>query len=160
MCRVICPPSLPMSMQRHRYLAAPLLAVALAASGMVTALADDEPHPVVMQEAAQQVATAPVTNLPTGASSLASPARASVSSSALKREVFGFALASSLSDSTVGYPSWDFSLLSTVAFFGLHVNDNGTIASDSGWTVWNSSQLTNLVTAAHNAGSKVVVTLI
>ncbi len=36
-----------------------------------------------------------------------------------QREVFGFALASSLSDPTVGYPTWDFSLLSTVAFFGL-----------------------------------------
>jgi hypothetical protein len=35
------------------------------------------------------------------------------------REIFGVALASSLSDPTVGYPSWDFSLLSTVAFFGL-----------------------------------------
>src|SRR5712691_1953550 len=46
-----------------------------------------------------------------------------------QREVFGFALASSLSDPTVGYPSWNFSLLSTVAYFGLHVNDNGTFAN-------------------------------
>src|ERR1051326_7895824 len=49
-----------------------------------------------------------------------------------QREVFGFALASSLSDPTVGYPTWDFSLLSTVAFFGLHVNDDGTFANDAG----------------------------
>src|ERR1700674_4120693 len=76
------------------------------------------------------------------------------------REVFGFALASSLSDPSVGYPTWNFSLLSTVAFFGLHINDDGTIASDSGWTVWNSSQLADFVNAAHSSGTKVVVTII
>jgi spore germination protein YaaH len=90
------------------------------------------------------------------------PARAATTqaASSLQREVFGFALASSLSDPTVGYPSWDFSLLSTVAFFGLHINDDGTIASDSGLTVWNSSALTNLLSAAHAHGTKVVLTII
>jgi spore germination protein YaaH len=84
----------------------------------------------------------------------------STTSNALTREIFGFALASSLSDPTVGYPSWDFTLLSTVAFFGLHIADDGSIASDSGLTVWNSSQLTSLVTTAHSHGVKVVVTAI
>lgn len=78
----------------------------------------------------------------------------------LRREVFGFALASSLSDSTVGYPTWNFSLLSTVAFFGLHVQADGTFAADSGWTAWNSSQLTGLMTAGRTHGTKVVVTII
>lgn len=78
----------------------------------------------------------------------------------LQREVFGFALASSLADSTVGYPSWNFSLLSTVAFFGLHVNDDGTLAADSGWSVWNSSTLSNFVATAHSAGTKVVVSVV
>ena len=78
----------------------------------------------------------------------------------LKREVFGFALASSLSDPTYGYPSWNFSALSTVAFFGLHINWDGTIADDSGWNVWNSSALTSLLTTAHNNAAKVVVTII
>jgi spore germination protein YaaH len=77
-----------------------------------------------------------------------------------EREVFGFALASSLSDATVGYPTWNFSLLSTVAFFGLHVNDDGTFAADSGWNVWNSSELTGLITTAHANGTKVVLTII
>lgn len=77
-----------------------------------------------------------------------------------QREIFGFALASSLSDPTVGYPSWDFRLVTTVAFFGLHVNDDGTIANDSGLTVWNSSQLTNLVSTAHASGTKVVLTIV
>ena len=77
-----------------------------------------------------------------------------------QREVFGFALASSLSDPTVGYPSWNFSELSTVAFFGLHVNGDGTFASDSDMSVWNSSQLTNLLSAAHPHGTKVVLTIV
>src|SRR5690349_10120180 len=76
------------------------------------------------------------------------------------REVFGFALASSLSDPTVGYPTWNFKLLSTVAFFGLHVNDDGTFAADQGASVWNSSQLTSLVSTAHSHGTKVVLTII
>src|SRR5438093_206516 len=75
-----------------------------------------------------------------------------------QREVFGFALASSLSDPTVGYPSWDFSLLSTVAFFGLHVNNDGTFANDAGMKVWNSAQLTNLIPIANSNGTKVVLT--
>src|SRR6266581_2044871 len=79
---------------------------------------------------------------------------------ALHREVFGFALASSLSDPTIGYPSWNFTFLSTVAFFGLHVNGDGTFANDSGMSVWNSSQLTSLVSVAHSNGTRVVVTVV
>ena len=46
----------------------------------------------------------------------------------LRREVFGFVNYYNLGDSSVGYPSWDMSLLSTVAYFGLHVNSgNGFI---------------------------------
>jgi spore germination protein YaaH len=78
----------------------------------------------------------------------------------LSREVFGFALGSSLSDPTIGYPSWNFNLLSTVAYFGLHVLWNGTFQNDAGLSVWNSSQLTNLVSTAHAHGTKVVVTII
>src|SRR6266851_10028474 len=76
------------------------------------------------------------------------------------REVFGFARASSLSDPTVGYPSWNFDLLSTVAYFGLHVNTAGHFAGDNGWTVWNSSALSNLVSTAHQHGTRVVLTVI
>ena len=78
----------------------------------------------------------------------------------LKREVFGFALASTLSDPTVGYGTWNFSLLSTVAFFGLHVQDDGTFAADSGSTVWDSTQVSGLVSTAHASGTRVVLTII
>jgi spore germination protein YaaH len=109
-----------------------------------------------MERAAGQVATfetgalSPFTAAPPSASARSGP----------HREVFGFALASSLSDPTFGYPTWDFSLLSTVAFFGLHVANDGSFVTDSGWNVWNSSQLTGLLTTAHAAGTKVVVTII
>src|SRR5260370_41734040 len=83
-----------------------------------------------------------------------------VASSSLRREVFGFGLASSLGDPTYGYPSWNFSLLSTVAFFGLHINWDGTIVSDSGSSVWNSSTLTGLVSTAHASGTNVVLTIV
>src|ERR1700693_16784 len=81
--------------------------------------------------------------------------------SSLKREVFGFALASSLSDPSVGYTTWNFSLLSTVAFFGLHIQDDGMFAGDSNWTIWNNTQeRTAFVNAAHAHGTKVVLTII
>src|SRR2546421_11224621 len=48
------------------------------------------------------------------------------------REGFGFALASTPADPTIGYPSWDFDLLTTGAFFGRHANSNGQLAHASG----------------------------
>jgi spore germination protein YaaH len=87
-------------------------------------------------------------------------ARIGAASPSLRREVFGFALASSLGNATYGYPSWNFSLLSTVAFFGLHINWDGTIVSDSGLNVWNSSTLTGLLSTAHSSGTKVVLTIV
>jgi len=77
-----------------------------------------------------------------------------------QREVFGFALASSLADPSIGYPSWNFSLLSTVAFFGLHVNSNGSFAADAQMAVWNSRRLPGLIDAAHPHGTKVVLTIV
>ena len=76
------------------------------------------------------------------------------------REVFGFALASSLADPTIGYPSWNFDALSTVAFFGVHVDTAGHFAGDNGWNVWNSSALTSLVSVAHQHGVHVVLTIV
>jgi spore germination protein YaaH len=81
--------------------------------------------------------------------------------SSLRHEIFGFATAGSLADPTVGYPSWNFSLLSTVAFFGLHVQDDGTFAADSDWAIWNNTaERTAFVNAAHAKGTKVVLTIV
>src|SRR6267142_4509583 len=96
------------------------------------------------------------------APSISAPLSSKVRSAAAhtNREIFGYALASSLSDPTRGYPSWNFDLLSTVAFFGLHVDTTGHFTGDNGWTVWNSSALTSLVSTAHQHGVKVLLTVI
>lgn len=77
------------------------------------------------------------------------------------REVFGFADAGSLGDPSVGYQSWDFSLLSTVAFFGLSVAPTGDlIRSGVGWSEWNSADLTAMRNRASAAGGQTVLTII
>lgn len=75
------------------------------------------------------------------------------------REIFGFATAGSLGDSTIGYPSWNFNLLSTVAFYAVRVNYNGVLIADSNWNVFDGPTFTNLVNTAHSHGVKVVVVL-
>src|SRR6202521_1812894 len=120
--------------------------------------APDSTHPVVMKSAADQVANANIGPLQPFTPA---PAQAAIGGAGgPQREIFGFALASSLADPTVGFPSWNFSLLTTVAFFGLHVQDDGTFAADSGASVWNSSQLTGLISTAHSHATKVVLTII
>ncbi len=118
----------------------------------------DPTHPYVTQLEGAHVATASLGSV----QPLEAPLRplAVGGGGGPQREIFGFALAGTMADATVGYPSWNFSLLSTVAFFGLHIQDNGTIAADSGRTVWNSSQLTGLLSTAHSSGTKVVLTVI
>src|SRR5258708_3562797 len=67
--------------------------------------------PPTMAAASQFEATAPIHNY--ASQSLAkTQAIQTVSNARLFREVFGFAFASSLGDPTIGYPSWNFSLLS------------------------------------------------
>jgi spore germination protein YaaH len=155
-----------MSMQRITHYVSVLLATAaLSGFAPLSAMAATSPspgpdsaRPAVMRQAADQVATAKTGTLQPFTP--VAPQAAVGGAGGPLREIFGFALASSLSDPTIGYSTWDFSLLTTVAFFGLHVQDDGTFAADSGWNVWNSSQLTSLLSTAHAHGTKVVVSII
>jgi spore germination protein YaaH len=53
-----------------------------------------------------------------------------------------------------------FDLLSTIAYFGVNVNSNGTLVTgDTGYTTWWSGQETTLINAAHTAGDRVVLTV-
>jgi spore germination protein YaaH len=114
--------------------------------------------PPTMAAAAQFEATAPIRNY-------ARPAKAkaiqSVSNPRLFREVFGFAFASSLGDPTIGYPSWNFGLLSTVAYFGVHVDWTGDFSDDSGLQIWNdpNGPVPGFIQTAHANGTKVVLTI-
>ena len=115
--------------------------------------------PSIMELAAEQAAAPPA-----HASQPAStaPAALKAGGSFTAREVFGFVNAGNLASPTVGYRSWNFSVLSTVAFFGLHVNSgNGAlVTTDTGWSVWNSADLSGLVSTAHAQGVRVVVSIL
>ncbi len=81
--------------------------------------------------------------------------------SQLRREVLGFVNDYNLGDPTVGYPSWHFSLLTSVVYFALHVNsgDGALVKTDTGWNVYHSATMTSFVKAAHAAGTKVLVSV-
>lgn len=88
------------------------------------------------------------------------PVRALQAAPKPAREIFGYALGSSLGNSTWGYPSWNFSLLSTVAYFGIHINGSGVMVDDSDWQTWNSSTATDFINTAHANGVKVLMTIV
>jgi spore germination protein YaaH len=78
------------------------------------------------------------------------------SNSQLFREVFGFAPYWALGQNA----NWNYSLMSTVAYFGLTVNGDGNFnTTDQGWTGWNSQSLTDTFSRAHQAGDRAVVVI-
>ena len=79
----------------------------------------------------------------------------------LQREVFGFVNAVNLGNPYVGYRTWNYSLLSTVAFFGLHVNsgDGNLVTNDTGWAVFHSPTMASFVNTAHANGVRVIVSI-
>src|SRR5256885_6517514 len=105
-------------------------AAAAAASPSPTTVPAQHAPPWVMKEAADAMAASnPGPLEPRGAVAplrqralpgLAQPA--SAAAPPLSREVFAFANAGDLGNASVGYRTWTFSLLSTVAYFGLHIN--------------------------------------
>jgi hypothetical protein len=73
-----------------------------------------------------------------------------------RREVFGFAPYWELSSAG----SWRYDLLTTVAYFGLDLRGDGNFdTSTPGWAGWSSQRLTDLVTRAHQHGTRVVVVI-
>jgi spore germination protein YaaH len=78
------------------------------------------------------------------------------SNSQLFREVFGFAPYWALGQNA----NWNYSLLSTVAYFGLTVNGDGSFnTTDQGWTGWTSQNLVDTFNRAHQAGDRAVVVI-
>ena len=116
--------------------------------------------PPTMAQAAQFEATAtPRKFAQTHVAATAIPQ--AVSNPRLFREVFGFAFASSLGDPTIGYPSWNFGLLSTVAYFGIHVDWTGDFSGGSAWNTWNDANgpVPGFIQTAHANGTKVVLSI-
>jgi spore germination protein YaaH len=53
-----------------------------------------------------------------------------------------------------------FDLLSTIAYFGINLNGDGSmVTSDSGYQTWRSSETTALIDTAHQSGDRVVLTV-
>ena len=76
----------------------------------------------------------------------------------LAREVFGFAPYWALS----GNGNWDYSLLSTIAYFGLDVQSDGsfnTSSTNNGFRGWMSQDLANVITRAHANSDRVVLVI-
>jgi len=70
-------------------------------------------------------------------------------------EIFGFAPYWTLPSA----PGFDLHDLTTLAYFSVDVNGDGSIAkSGPGWSGYESQDLTNLITRAHQAGVRVVLT--
>src|SRR5207249_2974836 len=118
--------------------------------------------PPVMERAAQLEATAPDRALAFATTTAVKTQPVSaVTNPRLFREVFGFAFASSLGDPTIGYQSSNFSLLSTVAYFGIHVDWTGDFSGGSALNNWNdtSGPVPAFIRTAHASGTKVVLTI-
>ena len=95
---------------------------------------------------------------PSSPGSVVNPAPSSVASQPPLRphEVFGFAPYWTLDDAD----QFDLSGLTTVDYFSVGINPDGTIAqSGPGWDGFNSENFVDLVNRAHAAGDRVVLTL-
>jgi hypothetical protein len=83
-------------------------------------------------------------------------AAAAPSGRPLQREVFGFAPYWALSQNA----AWKYSLMSTVAYFGLDLYADGTfVKTNNGWNGWSSQDMVNTISQAHQAGNRVVVVI-
>lgn len=145
--------------------AATLVAPAVAAQASISVpahVADPMVGPHARDEAVQ--ARQPLTL--SAASSRPQPRRAAAATSGarlaatanplLSREVFAFAPYWELANNA----NWNYSLLSTVAYFGLTLNADGSFdTTDSGWTGWNSQALVDTINRAHAAGDRVVLVI-
>jgi spore germination protein YaaH len=104
-----------------------------------------------MLGAGAHIKLAPATVAPTAA-----PASLVNQPPLASRENFAFAPYWTLAQSS----TFNITGLSTIAYFSIDVNANGTLdESGSGWDGFQSQDLANLITRAHGAGERVVLTL-
>ena len=76
----------------------------------------------------------------------------------LHKEVLGFLPYWLLDAGSLQWMRYD--LVSTIAYFGVAAQSDGTLATTStGWSGWNSSAMTGVINAAHPRGDRVVLTI-
>lgn len=112
---------------------------------------DNRGNAIRMLGAGARINLAPATSAPTAA-----PASLVNQPPLAGRENFAFAPYWTLPQSS----SFNLTGLSTLAYFSIDVNPNGTLdESGSGWNGFESQALTNLISRAHAAGERVVLTV-
>ena len=135
-----------------------ILCAGLVAGGVIgsTSATTPPPHSTTGGPQATRLAVHPAHLNLSPATSTAAPAPPSVAlTSTSPHEVFGYAPYWSMSNAS-SFPVGDFS---TIAYFSVDVNPNGSIEqSGPGWTGYESQNLVDLVTRAHQAGVRVVLT--
>ncbi|HEX6128236.1 MAG TPA: glycosyl hydrolase family 18 protein [Candidatus Limnocylindria bacterium] len=90
---------------------------------------------------------------------LSEPLTAAGLPNGLRKEVFGFLPYWMLTDSALSH--MNYSLVSSIAYFSVGLRSDGYLAkgTSTGWTGWNSSQMTQVIDRAHANGVKVVLTV-
>jgi spore germination protein YaaH len=112
---------------------------------------NDRGNALRMLGADARINLAPATSTPTAA-----PASLVNQAPLATRENFAFAPYWTLAQSS----TFNLTGLSTLAYFSIDVNPNGTLdESGSGWNGLHSQDLTNLISRAHAAGERVVLTV-
>src|SRR3981081_58078 len=82
--------------------------------------------------------------------------RTSYNRAGLQKEVFAFAPYWALSQ----HSTWNYNVMSTLAYFGLSINWDGTwIKSGGGYVGYNSQDLVDMVNEAHAAGVRVLLVI-
>jgi spore germination protein YaaH len=135
---------------------------------MLAEHANDHPHftpgavPRGLGEAGATLGLASRDSSATTTLSLAEPSGAQATLAALpngmRKEVLGFLPYWMLDAASLQWMQYQ--LVSTIAYFSVNANANGTLATTStGWSGWNSSAMTNVINAAHAKGVRVVLTV-
>jgi len=123
----------------------------------VASLPDDRPVTDPSTVIAADTATWDATDTPTFRLA------AAVDPGALKREVFGFLPYWELTDTSTRL---DWEKISTLAYFGVGADGAGNLQTRNadgsttvGWSGWTSSNMTDVIDAAHRSGARVVLTV-
>jgi spore germination protein YaaH len=137
---------------------------AIWAAGAPTDIAGSDPSaPVDEPSSDAPAADGRPASMSVSASGDAPSSATAIGASGLRREIFGFLPYWVIGDSTT---TIDYRTLSTIAYFSVGCLQSGSLdkynpdgSSTTGWAGWTSSKMTSIITAAHKANTRVVLTI-
>lgn len=134
-----------------------------AGTGLATTAASSSASAPAETATGSPVATAPLASPGTGTPAPSGSADPGAQvPSGMRKEVLGFFVPSQI-DYILN--TTDFSVLTTIAYFGISANEHGNLhravrgSPDFRWAAWTGSRMTQVITRAHAAGTKVVLTV-